>query len=167
MKPNIGQEVKDLKGMTATELREKYLEVFGEETRSWNKNFLLKRIAWRMQAIEEGDLSERARQRAEDLANDADLRVRMPRKMPEREAAAPERTVVRTFCPAEDRRLPMPGAVITREYQGETISVTVLDKGFEYEGKVYRTLTAVAKAVTGAHWNGYHFFGLGKKGGRK
>ena len=52
----------------------------------------------------------------------------------------------------------MPGAVITREYRGCTIAVTVLDEGFEYEGAVYRSLTAVAKAITGTHWNGYHFF---------
>ena len=58
----------------------------------------------------------------------------------------------------------MPGAVIIREYKGETIQVKVLPKGFEYEGEIYRTLTAVAKAVTGKHWNGYHFFQLGKNG---
>ena len=58
----------------------------------------------------------------------------------------------------------MPGAVITREYKGETISVTVLDEGFEYQGEIFRSLTAVAQAVTGTHWNGYLFFDLGKKG---
>ena len=54
----------------------------------------------------------------------------------------------------------MPGAVLTRTYKGERVSVTVLDNGFEYDGDVYRSLTAVARAVTGSHWNGYHFFGL-------
>ncbi len=58
----------------------------------------------------------------------------------------------------------MPGAVLTREYQGEIIRVRVCDKGFEYEGQVYRSLTAVAKAVTGSHWNGFLFFNLGKNG---
>ena len=57
----------------------------------------------------------------------------------------------------------MPGAVITREYKGDTIEVRVLPHGFEYLGEVYRTLSAVARAVTGTHWNGYHFFGLGRK----
>jgi hypothetical protein len=56
----------------------------------------------------------------------------------------------------------MPGAVLTREYRGRTIAVTVLDEGFECEGTVYRSLTAVAKAVTGSHWNGYLFFGIAK-----
>ena len=60
----------------------------------------------------------------------------------------------------------MPGTVLTREYHGETVTVTVLGSGFEYEGDIYRSLTAVAKAVTGSHWNGYHFFGLTTNGGR-
>ena len=65
--------------MTMGELRGKYLEVFGEETRSYHKAFLRKRIAWRLQALAEGGLSERARRRAGELANDADLRLRAPR----------------------------------------------------------------------------------------
>ena len=60
------------------DLRETYHEVFGEETRSRHKEFLWKRIAWRLQANEEGDLSERAKRRAAELANDADIRVRVP-----------------------------------------------------------------------------------------
>ena len=58
----------------------------------------------------------------------------------------------------------MPGAVLAREYKGRTVLVTVLPKGFEYEGEVYRSLSAVAHAVTGTHWNGYHFFNLVKGG---
>jgi hypothetical protein len=60
----------------------------------------------------------------------------------------------------------MPGAVLTREYRGQTIQVTVLPEGFEYDGEVYRSLTAVAKAITGSHWNGPLFFGLRKTGGK-
>jgi len=54
-----------------------------------------------------------------------------------------------------------PGAALTRQYKGQTIEVRVLPRGFEYEGEVYRTLSAVARKVTGTHWNGYHFFRLG------
>jgi hypothetical protein len=60
----------------------------------------------------------------------------------------------------------MPGAIITRQYKGEIIEVRVLQKGFEFDGEVIRTLSAVAKKITGTHWNGYHFFKLGKKGQR-
>jgi len=82
-------------------------------------------------------------------------------------APEPRRTVVRAFKPSDDRRLPMPGTVLTREYRGRTIAVTVLDEGFECEGKVYRSLSAVARAVTGTRWNGLLFFGLAGKGERK
>jgi len=76
---NVGKEIAVLRHMTVAELRAKYAEVFGEETRSHHKDFLRKRIAWRLQALSEGDLSERARRRATELANDADLRIRTPR----------------------------------------------------------------------------------------
>ena len=166
MKPGIAKEIRALGRMSVGELRDRYLEVFGEETRSHNKTYLLRRIAWQLQALEEGDLSERARRRAEELADDSYLRTRAPKKVSSNQAAvASSRTAVRSFTPSKDRRLPMPGTVITREYHGEMVAVTVLDKGFEYEGQVYRSLTAVAKAVTGSHWNGYHFFGLRVKGG--
>lgn len=165
MKLNIDKEVKTLKSMCVADLREKYLEVFGEQPRSSHKEFLWKRIAWRMQSLAEGGLSERARRRAEELANDADLRIRAPKGFYKPSTtSASERTTVQPFSPSHDRRLPMPGAVLTRDYQGETIRVRVLNKGFEYEGQVYRSLTAVAKAVTGSHWNGYLFFNLGKNG---
>jgi len=59
-----------------------------------------------------------------------------------------------------DRRLPIPGTVISKVYKGTIIDVKALDKGFEYAGKVYRSLSAIARAVTGQHWNGYLFFCL-------
>ena len=163
---NIAAEVKALGRMTVGGLREKYRAVFGEETRSGNKDFLRKRIAWRIQALAEGGLSERARRRAAELANDADLRIRPPRGEALLPGAATGGTVVRPFAPAHDRRLPMPGTVLTRDYRGETVAVTVLDGGFEYEGQVYRSLTAVARAVTGTHWNGFHFFRISRRGGK-
>ena len=57
---------------------------------------------------------------------------------------------------------PLPGTVLTREYKGREVRVRVLEKGFEYEGQPYRSLSAVAKAITGSHWNGRLFFGLRK-----
>jgi hypothetical protein len=79
MAQNVSQEVAALRRMTPAQLREKYLEVFGEPTRSGNKEFLCKRLAWRLQSLAEGGLSERARQRAAELARDADIRTTMPR----------------------------------------------------------------------------------------
>jgi hypothetical protein len=79
---NIAREVAALKRMAVGELRGRYVEVFGEATRSGNKDWLWKRIAWRMQANAEGGLTERARRRAEETANDADLRLRRPPHRP-------------------------------------------------------------------------------------
>src|SRR5690606_22469238 len=124
-----------------------------------NRDFLCKRIAWRLQSLAEGSLSERARERAAELARDADIRTTVPRPS---KASMGATTAVTPAAARAGDHLPMPGAVLTREYRGQTIEVTVLPKGFEWEGQVYRSLSAVAKAVTGSHWNGNLFFGLNK-----
>lgn len=161
---NIAREVASLKRMTVKELRSRYVEVFGEATRSGNKDWLWKRIAWRMQANAEGGLTERARRRAKELAGDADMRLRPPTATP---APSPESTTQRAKVNFGDRAGELiPGAVLTRPYKGRTITVTVLDHGFEFEGEVYRSLSAIAKAITGSHWNGNYFFGLkGRRAG--
>ena len=157
---NVEKELAALRKMTPTQLREKYLEVFGEPSRSGNMAFLYKRIAWRVQALAEGTLSERARRRAGELARDADIRTTMPRVA----KSGGGSTSAATFVPAaHDGRVPPPGAVLTREYKGQTIEVTVLPRGFEWDGEVYRSLSAVAKAITGSSWSGPLFFGLDKE----
>lgn len=153
MKLNIAKDVAALEQMTVGQLQQRYVEVFGEPVRSRHKQYLIRRIAWRLQANAEGGLSERALRRAEELANIADVRVTPPRATttPPTNAAAPPAS-------ATDRRLPPAGTAITRRYKGRTISVTVLPDGFEYDGERYRSLSAVARAVTGSHMNGFRFF---------
>ena len=112
---NVGKEVAVLQRMTVKELLDRYVEVFGEETRGRNKPWLVKRIAWRMQAQAEGDLSDRARQRAAELANDADLRMNPPKERP---AAPAERTATTVLRINGDQRVPLPGTIITRPYKG-------------------------------------------------
>lgn len=158
---DVGKQAAMLRQMGVNELRAKYAEVFGEPTRTGNKDFLFKRIIWRMQALAEGDLSERARRRAAELARDADLRTMIPRP-PEVSAGTEHRTVTVTVPHPGDERLPPPGTVLTRMYRGRPHNVTVLPDGFEYDGHVFGTLSAVAKAITGSHWNGYLFFKLVK-----
>jgi len=159
---DVDAAVTALSRMTVTQLRHRYGEVFGEPPRSFNKQHLVKRIAWRLQAIHEGDLSERARRRAGELANDADLRIRPP-TAPDRADGNGE-TTTSPFRVAPDDRLPMAGTLVKRQYKGQTVQVRVLPQGFEFDGEVYRSLSAVARKITGAHWNGYHFFGLPKPG---
>jgi hypothetical protein len=165
MSMNVGREVAALNRMGVQELRGRYAELFGETTRTGNKAWLIKRIAWRMQALAEGDLSERARQRAMELANDADIRLSPP-KVKSMEPIARERTTTTTLRVAGEHRLPPPGAVLQRRYKGENLQVRVLENGFEYEGELYKSLSAVAKAITGSHCNGYLFFGLTKEARR-
>jgi hypothetical protein len=161
---NVAKEVAAMREMTVPDLRRKYAEVFGEESRSRHKAFLVKRIAWRMQANADGGLSERARQRAEELANEADLRVQAPRRAPAADSAGTV-DVGAVSCRTDDR-LPMEGSVLTREYRGRVVCVTVLADGrFELDGEVYKSLSAVTRAITGSHWNGYYFFGLRKAKG--
>jgi hypothetical protein len=114
-----------------------------------------------VQANQEGGLSERARQRAKELAADSDIRMTAPRV----KTSSPDGpTKVATIQISQDERLPMPGAILTRRYKGQAVEVRVLPHGFEHQGEIYRTLSAVAKKITGTHWNGYHFFGLRTKG---
>ena len=160
---NVMQEVRTLQKMTVSELQTRYAEVFGEPGHSRHKQFLIRRIAWRLQANVQGGLSERAQQRAQEIADDRDLRMKGPATIAE-DTTGP--MVVRPLVSDHDNRLPMPGSVLSREYRGREVTVKVLDDGFEHKGTVYRSLTAAVKAVTGSHWNGFHFFGLGKKGDR-
>ena len=158
-----------LERMTVNALRDRYAEVFGEPTRSRNKQHLIKRIVWRLQAIQEGDLSEQARRRAMELANDADLRLKAPAMTgkPQNGDGGEKATFA---APAgwrtADARLPMPGTLLKREYKGRMIQVRVLPQGFDFEGQVYRSLSAIAKQVTGSHWNGYGFFGINAHAGQ-
>ena len=154
---DIDRELAALERLTAGQLAERYAEVCGERPRSRHRMWLLRRIAWRLQARAEGGLSERARRRAEELADEADVRVTPPRT--KTIALRPQR--VESPAQVSDPRLPAPGTSLTRAYKGRKVVVQVLADGFEYAGERYTSLSAVAKAVTGSHMNGFRFFGLG------
>jgi hypothetical protein len=158
MTRDIGHEIARLAQLTAHALRQRFAELFGEAPRTSNRAWLVKRIAWRLQALAEGDLSERARRRAAELANDADLRLNPPRQQ------APAAPPPAPAPAAVDPRLPPPGSVLTRRYKGHDLHVQVLADGFAFAGAVYPSLSAVAKAITGSHCNGFLFFRLTAKG---
>jgi hypothetical protein len=158
MKTAVLKEIEGLRQLTVARLRDKYRGTFGEDSRSNNKDFLYRRIAWRLQANAEGGLSERARRRALEIANDADLRIRAPKHFGTCETA--RRTTVGIVAGSRDSRLPDPGTLLTRQFQGQTNIVKVLADGFEYEGEAYESLSAIARKITGTRWNGFLFFGL-------
>ena len=158
---NLAHELATLGRLAVTDLRVRYAALFGEQTRAGNKVWLVKRIAWRLQALAEGDLSQRARQRALELAHDADLRLSPPRPKTPAFIGA-NRPVKLPLRPKH--RLPLPGTMLHRPYKGQVVQVKVLERGFALDGTVYQSLSAVAKAVTGSHCNGYLFFRLTPKG---
>src|SRR6516162_2990135 len=154
MTVNVAREAAALQRLTVSQLRQRYAEVYHETTNAGNRAWLVKRILWRLQALAEGDLSERARQRAQELANDADLRLNPPTTLTLPIPAVPSPL----SRPQADDRLPPPGTILARPYKGRTLQVQVLRDGFAFEGHVYPSLSAVAKAATGSHCNGYLFF---------
>jgi hypothetical protein len=165
MELNVHKEVAAMQRLGAKQLRGRYAEVFGETTTANNKTWLIRRIAWRLQALAEGDLTERARRRAEELGNDADLRMSPPR--PKVADGTQATATPAAVLPFRDARLPPVGSVLVRKYRGQTLQVRVLADGFEFEGAVYPSLSAVAKAITGSHYNGFLFFRITGKGGNR
>jgi hypothetical protein len=158
---NIKAELAAMEKMTTGELVERYAALTGQPVRTRHRAYLIRKIAWRLQANAEGDLSERARRRAAQLADDADVRLMPPKGASPEETAEPtEQRTVQTLT-VRDPRIPAVGTAITRQYKGRTNQVLVLPNGFEFEGRRYRTLSAVAKEITGSHWNGFRFFRLG------
>ncbi len=159
--PSIVAQIAALRALGVPALREKHLEVFGEPTNSRNRDWLFRSVAWQLQANAEGGLSERAKRRAAELARESDVRPRSRQLLtPGQPPSAAPRIV--QVGPVRDRGAPLPGTVLCREYRGQNVVVRVLEDGFEWNGALFTSLSAVAKAVTGAHWSGNLFFGLRK-----
>jgi len=157
MNEELRKEIEQLRRQKPKALKLRYQQLFGEASKSSNQAHLFRRIAWRLQALSEGDLSQRARERAAALAVDVDLRLRAPRKF-WRDLEAESRGPVR------DPRLPAEGTILQRQYREQTIVVKILADGFEYDGRTYESLSSIASSVTGTRWNGFSFFGLNKRG---
>jgi hypothetical protein len=151
---NVHRELVALDAMTVGELAEKYRELFGVPTRSRNKGYLRKHVAWRIQERAEGGLSPRALERIEQLAPQAPVRWRASIA----QQSDAERGASSSTKPARDPRLPPPGTVLTRAYAGIEHQVTILTDGFEYRGQRHRSLSQIARLITGTAWNGFTFF---------
>lgn len=159
---SIAAEVARLARMTVPELRTRHLEVFDEPAKSHHREHLTRLIAWRLQAQAEGELPEENRQLALAIARDVPLRVRIESAAARGAQDATRNTTTRLTC-NHDARLPMPGSLLMKQHKGETHVVKVLDNGFEYNGQVCRSLSAIAQEITGTKWNGFLFFGIAKE----
>ena len=118
--------------------------------------------AWKLQAQLEGGLSERARQHAAEIVDESDLRVRAPKGFLPYDTPATGWMADRSQSPG-DWRVPPPGTILTRRHGNREIVAKVLKKGFEFESRHYRSLSAIAREVTGTRWNGLLFFGLAER----
>jgi hypothetical protein len=130
-----------LKAMPAAVLKERWRELFDTEPPPYNRRFLESRLAYRIQELAYGGLKPATVHRLEMLGEQLDggnIRVR--------KASAQHR--------------PAAGTQLIRDWKGAEHRVTVRDEDFEHEGRPYKSLSAVARAITGTRWNGLVFFGL-------
>jgi hypothetical protein len=130
-----------LKAAPIGALKQKWRDLFESEPPPYNRRFLEHRLAYRIQELAYGGLKPETLKRLRDLAEELDGGDSKRRRQP-----------------AKDR--PVAGTRLIREYQGVEHCVTVCDDGYEYQGRPYQSLSAIARAITGTRWNGLLFFGL-------
>lgn len=143
MAKTIVAQIAEMESMPVEELRGKWKTLFGSEPpEALKQKQLVARLAYRLQELTFGGLSQEARERLGQIAEMEDDRINGRKPAPNK---------------------PVPGTRYVRDWQGMRIEVTALASGFEYASKVYRSLSAIATEVTGTKWNGQQFFGLRKR----
>jgi len=164
MKKPLRDQIDELSAMSGAELEKQHMQLFGEEPATTHRQFLFRKVAWRLQADREGGMPESARELARAIAQDTPLRNRVISNAGKRRAGIPiDQSVTTIITPGHDSRLPMPGGLIVKKFKDKTIVVKVTDVGFEYDNRRYTSLSAIAQEVTGTKWNGFVFFGLAKE----
>ena len=130
-----------LKTTTTPDLKQQWRELFAAEPPPYNRRFLESRLAYRIQELAYGGLKRETIRRLEELGEQLDGGNPILRRI-------------------RGDDMPITGTRLVREYQGVDHSVTVLHEGFEYQGRPYQSLSAIARAIPGTRWNGWLFFGL-------
>ena len=159
----VYHQLRQLSRLSVAGLKVKYRETFGEEAKVLHKQFLVRRIAWKLQTRIHGDLSQRARQRIAAIADASDFGSYST--VESGDGAASHQLRKRTIQAGSQRdpRLPPVGTLLRRRYQGREIVVKVLDNGFECDSERYGSLSELARELTGTRWNGLLFFGLAER----
>jgi hypothetical protein len=140
MSKSVLAQIGALKSMPAPGLKARWRELFDTEPPPYNRRFLESRLAYRIQELAYGGLKPETLERLAALAEAIDGKAtRRARRGQER---------------------PIAGTRLVREWKGVEHSVTVRDDGYEYQGRPYKTLSAIARLITGTRWNGWVFFGL-------
>ena len=157
MNEEVRTQIAGLSRLSTTALNARYQELIGTPAPCSNPRRLLRRMGWKLQAQAEGELSDRALDRAKQLAQGVDLRLRPSNVFGE---AGGDNSGSRAFSAVRDKRLPAPGTVLRRSYKDQVLAVEVLERGFHHNGQTYNSLSAIAFHATGTRWNGFSFFGL-------
>jgi len=148
----IVEEINELRSMAVSDLVTRYEEVFAKPPRIKNRDHLWRRIAWKIQEQRFGGLPGPARRTLNALMGEIELPDQMIRKAGTAHAA-----------PQRPGR-PAIGTTLVRAWHDREYRVRVMENGFELDGVVHKSLSAVAKAITGQAWNGSLFFHLKKRG---
>jgi hypothetical protein len=147
MTDSVLTRVAALKTLPIPELKQQWRDLFESEPPPYNRRFLEHRLAYRIQELAYGGLKPSTVKRLRELAEELDGGNPLNRRRHH-----------------QDR--PIAGTRLIREWQGVEHCVTVRDDGYEYQGRPFKSLSAVARAITGTHWNGWTFFGLKNRGGK-
>ena len=153
-------QIADLQKFSLQELRAEYEHLFGKPTRSRSRKQLFAQISRKLQQHREKSSSRQPRKSA--LTATFQPKRKAPRSR-RKSSGAGEKGRQTKPVGSRDPRLPKIGTTITREYKGKTLRVRLLEKGFEYQGGEFRSLSAVAREITGSTWNGFLFFGLAER----
>lgn len=148
MSDSVLRQVADLQRLTYEELKELWRTLNGGEPPAYNRQYITKRLAYRIQEIAYGGLSEDAHEKMSAVL----------KRHGYDENGVPARSGDRRVSCGKG--MPVIGSKIVREWNGKRYEVIALRDGFEFEGRKYRSLTAIVKAITGTHWNGRKFFGV-------
>ena len=148
---NIAGQIEALKTATTAQLSTLYGQYFDDKAAPGNRTFLIRQLAYQIQEKALCGLSTPAKDSIRELIQAYDPINKTSIKTNSGKTEA-----------GRDTRLPMPGSFIIKTYKGNRIEVKVLENGFEYQGAIYKNLSAVAEAITGNHWNGFIFFGVGQ-----
>lgn len=144
---SMAEDLERLRQLALPELSERYEELFGKPPRVKKRAWLSKRVAWKLEEKRLGGLSQAAKRSLEALMSEIDLPLRPCR----------HRGALSGHRRAAEYKL---GTVFARTWHGRQVRAVAVEGGFEYDGKIYRSLSAVAKAVTAQHWSGPLFFNL-------
>ena len=139
----IVRQIQEMQSKSFAELKQLWRDYYQAEPPPYKRGFMLHALACRIQELTYGGLNKETADRLDELIGEADGRKARKRSLPV--------------------EMPVTGTRLIREWKGKRYEVVVLVDGFEYAGRPWRSLSAIAQKITGTHWNGLNFFGLRKK----